>query len=419
MKIEQIHQLFLQQEQNITTDTRKINHGALFFALKGNRFNANKFAQQALDKGASYVIIDQEEYYINQQTILVDDVLETLQKLAYFHREYLDIPILALTGSNGKTTTKELIREVLATQYNVAATIGNLNNHIGVPLTLLNMTPKTQIGVVEMGANHLKEIQLLCFIAAPNYGYITNFGKAHLEGFGSEEGIVQGKSEMYQYLASAEGIAFVNKEEKRQVAKSEHCNCVYFSPLDTPLIDLNPYVKIAYKDRAIQSNLIGKYNYNNILAAIAIGAYFGISEDNIQKAIESYIPQNNRSQILAKENTKIILDAYNANPTSMQAAIESLDLLTDAKKGVILGDMFELGENSLQEHQNIVDVTLAMEFDIIVFVGEHFYQNKSNKALFFKTFEDLKNNFNFDVTQHTILIKGSRGMALERVVDLI
>ncbi|MGY6650447.1 UDP-N-acetylmuramoyl-tripeptide--D-alanyl-D-alanine ligase [Wenyingzhuangia sp. IMCC45574] len=419
MKIDELHQLFLQQKQNFTTDTRKIKEGALFFALKGDRFNANTFAKQALEQGASYVIIDEQEYYINKQTIVVKNVLETLQRLAFYHREHLGIPIVSLTGSNGKTTTKELIREVLATQYNVKATLGNLNNHIGVPLTLLSMTTETEIGIVEMGANHLKEIQLLCFIAAPNYGYITNFGKAHIEGFGSEEGIVQGKSEMYDYLAGADGIAFVNKEDERHVERSEFCTCEYFSPMDTPLIDLTPYVKLAYNDLAIQSNLIGKYNYNNIVAAINIGHYFKVSDENIKKAIENYTPENNRSQIIKKDGVQIILDAYNANPTSMSAALENLEALNTPKKAVILGDMFELGDTSKKEHKELVAKVINNNFDVTIFVGEHFYQQKTEGAFFFKSFNELKESFSFSFNDHTLLIKGSRGMALERTLELI
>ncbi len=419
MNILELHDLFLKQKQNFTTDTRKITKGALFFALKGQRFNANTFAKQALDQGAAYVIIDEKEYYIDERTILVPNVLEKLQQLAYHHREYLAIPIIALTGSNGKTTTKELIREVLATQYKVTATLGNLNNHIGVPLTLLSMDKNTEIGIVEMGANHLKEIQLLCFIAAPNFGYITNFGKAHIEGFGSEEGIVQGKSEMYQYIASSEGKAFVNQQEKRMVAQAEFCDCIFIDPHETPLLELTPYVQIAYENTTIQSNLIGKYNYNNIIAAITIGSYFNIHKNNIKIAIESYIPKNNRSQIIKKASNQVILDAYNANPSSMEAAIDNLHSLSEEKKAAILGDMFELGNTTHKEHQNIVAKVIAHNFDTTIFIGEHFYQHQQNKALFFTSFDDFKNNFNQNLNNTTILIKGSRGMALERVLDIL
>ncbi len=419
MKTLDLHELFLNQKQNFTTDTRKITPGALFFALKGENFNGNTFAKQALENGAAYVIIDEEKYKIDQRTILVNNVLDKLQQLAHFHREYLAIPIIALTGSNGKTTTKELIKEILATQYNITATVGNLNNHIGVPLTLLSMDANTEIGIVEMGANHLKEIQHLCFIAAPNFGYITNFGKAHLEGFGSEEGIIQGKSEMYDYIANAEGKAFVNQEEKKMVKQADYCDCIFINPHETPLLELTPYVQLAYNNQVIQSHLIGKYNYNNIVAAIAIGNYFNIADENIKRAIEAYIPENNRSQIIQKNSHQIILDAYNANPTSMEAALENLDSLPEGNKTVILGDMFELGETTDQEHLNIFKKTIEYKFDSIIFVGEHFYKQKQQGAVFYQSFDDLKNNFKPQLNNSTILIKGSRGMALERVLDLI
>lgn len=419
MKTLELHNLFLKQKQNFTTDTRKISKDAIFFALKGDNFNGNTFAKQALEKGASYVIIDEKEYYINDRTILVDNVLNKLQQLAHFHREHLGIPIIALTGSNGKTTTKELIREILTTQYNINATTGNLNNHIGVPLTLLSMNNDTEIGVVEMGANHLKEIQHLCFIAAPNFGYITNFGKAHLEGFGSEEGIVQGKSEMYDYIANAEGVAFVNKEQPLMVERADYCKCVFINPHKTPLLELTPYVQIAYENQIIQSNLIGKYNYDNIIAAITIGNYFNISDANIKKSIENYVPQNNRSQMISKNGNQIILDAYNANPTSMEAALENLSSLEEENKVVFLGDMFELGITSEKEHRMIVQKTINSNFNLAIFIGEHFYKHKQKGATFYTSFENFKNNFNPTFNKSTILIKGSRGMALERILDLI
>ena len=419
MTIAKIHQIFLAQKQNFTTDTRKIKDGSIFFALKGERFNGNTFAQKAIELGARYVVIDEKEHSIPNKTILVENVLKCLQSLATFHRNYLNIPILSLTGSNGKTTTKELIREVLSTQHNVCATVGNLNNHIGVPLTLLSMTAQTEIGVVEMGANHQKEIDFLCKIAQPNYAFITNFGKAHIEGFGSEEGIVKGKSEMYDYIHHTNGIAFVNQQESKMVEKSAKCNCVYINPSESPLIDINPFVKLQYQNQNIQSQLIGKYNYNNIIAAISIGEYFKISEENIQKSIENYTPNNNRSQIIQKQNTQIILDAYNANPTSMEAALENLTTLKSPKKAVILGDMFELGESASAEHLNLIQKTLANEYHTTIFVGENFYKHKTEQACFFKSFDELKKHFNFDFSQSTLLIKGSRGMALERILELI
>jgi len=419
MKTLDLHELFLQQKQCFTTDTRKIKEGAIFFALKGERFNANTFAKSALEQGASFVVIDEEEYYIDKRTILVPNVLDKLQQLAHYHREYLAIPIIALTGSNGKTTTKEIIREILATQYNVNATIGNLNNHIGVPLTLLSMTADTEIGVVEMGANHLKEIQHLCFIAAPNFAYITNFGKAHLEGFGSEEGIIQGKSEMYNYISNSEGIAFVNQEEKRMMDEAAYCEIISINPEKTPLASVDPCVHLSFNNLIIESNLIGKYNYNNIIAAINIGTYFKITDSNIKKAIEQYIPENNRSQVIKKNSNQIILDAYNANPTSMEAALDNLNSLTNTNKVVILGDMFELGNVSDVEHKNIVAKTLDSKFNTNIFIGEHFYKQKQNGGYFYESFNEFKSSFNLKITNSTILIKGSRGMALERVLEML
>jgi UDP-N-acetylmuramoyl-tripeptide--D-alanyl-D-alanine ligase len=288
---------------------------------------------------------------------LVDNVLETLQKLAKYHRNQLGIPIIGLTGSNGKTTTKELINCVLNEKHTTTATKGNLNNHIGVPLTLLSMTPKTAIGIVEMGANHLKEIAFLCTLCEPDFGYITNFGKAHLEGFGSLEGVIKGKSELYTYLQTHHKTAFVNPNDGIQVEKTKQLKTFSFNSKELHFLEVNPFVKLSYKNQAIQSNLIGTYNYTNIAAAITIGAYFEVSPAKIKKAIEHYTSTNNRSQVIKTASNTIILDAYNANPTSMKAALESFALLREPNKTVILGDMFELGENSVKEHQAIADLT--------------------------------------------------------------
>ena len=324
MKIEQLYKLF-KQNYFVDTDTRKIRNGSLFFALKGANFNGNKFAKDALNKGASFAIIDEEIYNTEPNTILVKNVLTTLQKLANYHRRQLNIPIISLTGSNGKTTTKELINAVLSKKYNTTATIGNLNNHIGVPLTLLSMLPKTEIGIVEMGANHLKEIELLCQIAAPDFGYITNFGKAHLEGFGSIEGIIKAKSELYDFLRTSGGKVFVNTDDSKQVQQSYGMDTITFNDETIKFIEAKPFVLVQFKNTLIKSQLIGKYNYYNIAAAIAIGNYFGIEVNDIKIAIENYVPLNNRSQIIQKGTTKIILDAYNANPSSMQAALENFN----------------------------------------------------------------------------------------------
>jgi len=422
--IEKIHSLFLKSNL-ISTDTRDIIKNSIFFALKGDNFDANKFAEEALIKGASYAVIDNDEYFTNDNILLVDDVLNTLQELATYHREQLGIPIIALTGSNGKTTTKELIYTVLNQKFNTTATKGNFNNHIGVPLTLLSMNKNTEIGVVEMGANHPKEIEFLCNIAKPDYGYITNFGKAHLEGFGSIEGVITAKTELYRYLKSNGKIAFINTNDKIQVEKSEDIKTVNFGAnsnmVSIKMIDANPFVRIQYEDVIIQSNLIGAYNANNIAAAITIGDYFKITKNTIKKALEDFYPTNNRSQIIKIKNTKVILDAYNANPTSMKAALENFNNLTDKNKIVILGDMFEVGKYSDIEHQNITDMVSNSKWKVFL-IGENFKKTKTNNkhVKFYLNYTDFTHEFNktnFDNT--TVLIKASRGMALERIVKLL
>ncbi len=356
----------------------------------------------------------------------MDDVLTALQNLASYHRQQLNIPIISLTGSNGKTTTKELINAVLKQKFKTVATIGNLNNHIGVPLTLLSMDKTTEIGIVEMGANHQKEIEALCKIALPDYGYITNFGKAHLEGFGGVEGVIKGKSEMYAYLTNNQKMAFVNLDDAIQVEKTAHLKRFTFgkdkAEANVVITDVesNPDVKVTFNNNTVQSNLIGIYNAPNICAAITIGKYFDIADDKITEAIENYIPTNNRSQILNLDSNQIIMDAYNANPSSMEVAIKNLSQLDATTKVAVLGDMFELGEESDKEHLNIINAGLASAIDSIYYVGERFYANqiKADKAKYFKTLTDLKAEFSFATYQEsTILIKGSRGMALERLID--
>ncbi len=437
MKISEIHQLFL-KSSGVAIDSRKIQKNNFFVAIKGENFDANTFAKQALDNGALCVVIDNPDYYIDEKTILVNNSLETLQELANFHRKHLNLPIIALTGSNGKTTTKELINVVLTEKYTTKATIGNLNNHIGVPLTLLSFDYKTEIGIVEMGANHKREIDFLCSIAEPNFGYITNFGKAHLDGFGGFEGVIQGKSELYDYIRSEEfdeeedeerlKKVFINLDDEIQLEKSEGLNRFSFSFKDKSAnafissVDANPFVKMSFENIDIQSNLIGSYNAANIASAITIGKYFKVDNTKIKKAIEHYIPANNRSQIIEKGSNKIILDAYNANPSSMKVAVENFINLKEHPKMMILGDMFELGQESLEEHKNIVSL-LKNESDIdILFVGNDFYSNKIQKdnISFLKSFDELKDYFaDKKIKNKSILIKGSRGMALERVLDFI
>ncbi|MFV8336485.1 UDP-N-acetylmuramoyl-tripeptide--D-alanyl-D-alanine ligase [Flavobacterium sp. RSP29] len=427
MDISYIHSLFLKCK-SVSIDTRKIEPNSLFVAIKGEHFDANTFAKEALDKGAYYVIIDDESYFIDQRTILVEDSLIALQNLAKFHREYLKLPIIALTGSNGKTTTKELIHVVLAKKFNTKATVGNLNNHIGVPLTLLSFTSETEIGIVEMGANHKKEIEFLCDLATPDYGYITNFGKAHLEGFGGVEGVIEGKSEMYQYLSVNDKLAFINLEDPIQVEKSKALKSYSFgvnktnAAVNIASIKANPFVVINYSNLNISTHLIGLYNANNINAAFTIGKYFNIDDVLIKEALESYVPENNRSQLLTKGTNQIILDAYNANPSSMAVAIENFLQLESSNKIMILGDMFELGQESQEEHSAIVDLLSNENKVKCYFIGAAFYTNKleKNNFWFYNTFEAFSNDLLMtEFNNSTILIKGSRGMALERTLNFL
>jgi len=425
--INTLHSLFLNCT-SVSTDTRKIESNCIFFALKGENFDANTFAKEALEKGAKYVVIDNSDYFIDERTLLVENTLTTLQELAKFHRNYLGLPIIALTGSNGKTTTKELINAVLSKKYNTLATIGNLNNHIGVPLTLLRFNKKTEIGIVEMGANHQKEIEFLCQIAQPDYGYITNFGKAHLEGFGGVEGVIKGKSEMYNYLKNNDKLIFVNLDDTIQNEKTTTLKRFSFavnasrSDVKISAIEANPMVKIKYNNLLINSHLIGIYNANNINAAITIGNYFKVSDEQIKEALENYIPENNRSQLIQKDSNEIILDAYNANPSSMIAAINNFVQLEKENKIAILGDMFELGKESLYEHKKIVELLEHQKNIQTYFIGKDFYSNKikSSHINFFEDFNSFSKFLEVNKPINSLLlIKGSRGMALERILEII
>lgn len=426
MQIETLYSYF-RESSGICTDTRKITNSCLFFALNGENFDGNKFAQEALDMGASKAIIDDIKYHKSTgETILCEDSLETLQQLAAFHRKQLNIPIIAITGSNGKTTTKELVNDVLSQNFKTTATIGNLNNHIGVPLTLLSITDDTEIGVIEMGANHLKEIGALCEIASPDYGYITNFGKAHLEGFGSIEGVIKGKTELYDYLKKNHKKVFVNTRDKIQIVHSEMMDRITFGNEQedcvVKLIDSSDGLTINYKGLFIQSQLIGKYNFDNIAAAISIGDYFKVPSQNIKQAIESYVPKNNRSQLIEKNSNSIVLDAYNANPTSMLAALKNFSQTSRKEKVLFLGDMFELGNEAEYEHQYIITFLEKNPIGKVFVVGSNFFKTTitTSDISKYESFDSLKEHLKSNpIKNKHILIKASRGMALERIIDFI
>jgi UDP-N-acetylmuramoyl-tripeptide--D-alanyl-D-alanine ligase len=428
METASLYEYFLQCG-SVSTDTRNITPGSIFFALKGDNFNANRFAQEALAKGAKFAVIDEAEYKTADDLLLVNDSLTALQQLANYHRKQLGLPVIALTGSNGKTTTKELINAVLGAKYATKATIGNLNNHIGVPLTLLSFTADTEIGIVEMGANHQKEIEFLCTIAEPNFGYITNFGKAHLEGFGGYEGVIKGKSELYNYLKENIKTVFVNLDDPIQKEKTEDIPRFTFaidnynSDLRIEKTEANPMVTITYNGIDIKTNLIGSYNIPNICAAIAIGNYFKVSDAKIKTALESYTPNNNRSQLVEKGSNSIILDAYNANPSSMSAALNNFIQLEGTNKVAVLGDMFELGNESSEEHQKIAHAMINYSGSItFYFVGKAFFMHNPEKAnmYFFADYDSFAKHLStVKPNNATILIKGSRGMALERTLQLL
>lgn len=426
MTIKEIHELFLNCD-TITTDTRKISDNCFFVALKGENFDANAFAEEALNKGAAFALIDNEDYYIDKRTILTENCLNTLQELAKYHRKYLKLPILAITGSNGKTTTKETVAAVLSKKFKTKATIGNLNNHIGVPLTLLSFNEKTEFGIVEMGANHQHEIEFLCSITLPDFGYITNFGLAHLEGFGGYEGVIKGKSEMYNYLKAADKMAFVNLDDAIQKEKTEHLKKFTFSEKGKNAdilfdeVQAKPFVQLIANGLVIQSQLLGLYNAENIKAAIAIGTFFEVNSRDIKDAIEQYVPTNNRSQMIAVKDHSVILDAYNANPSSMATALLNFVQLDAEHKIAILGDMFELGNEGAKEHKLIIESLLPTNIHVY-FVGKHFYKEKivNPRFKFYENFESFAEAFRHQhIEKATILIKGSRGMALERTLELL
>lgn len=424
----------------ICIDTRRIEKNSIFFALKGPNFNANSFAEKAIEQGCSYAVIDEKKFAKDNRFIVVEDVLKTLQELAKHHRQKLKnasggkpVIFIGITGSNGKTTSKELIKSVLSRNFRTLATEGNLNNHIGVPLTVLSVQDTTEIAIIEMGANHIHEIAELCAIAQPDFGIITNIGKAHLEGFGSFEGVIKAKGELYDFIRKTNGTLFLNNDNQllKDLAKGIK-KITYGKSADNEIIgkfvEANPLLKISWKRNqetefreTIQTKIIGSYNFENILAAICTGHYFGVSNTEIKKALEEYLPSNNRSQILKKDNNTFILDSYNANPVSMMAAINNFAQMNGDKKIAILGDMLELGEYSQKEHENIIELLKNCSFSQTILIGKEF--SKIDLPGNFRSFlntESAREYFLSNKIENShVLIKGSRGIKLETLVGVL
>jgi UDP-N-acetylmuramoyl-tripeptide--D-alanyl-D-alanine ligase len=427
--IEQLYNLFL-ESAGICTDSRRVTKNTLFFALKGENFDGNMHAVDALEKGCKYAIVDDINLKNTNSCIVVDDVLKTLQKLALYHRKKLNIPILAITGTNGKTTTKELVATILAQKYRVAATKGNFNNHIGVPLTLLRMNNTIDYGIVELGASSLGEIAKLCEICAPNYGLITNVGKAHLKGFGSFENIQIAKAELYRYIQSTKGVVFLNKDN--QLLKKMIGTYSYIDYGTSPdcycygnMINKEMYVGINWtcqnNSGNAYTNLIGTYNFENILAAVTVGNFFNVASSLIDKTLSTYLPRNNRSQLVRGMRNILIMDLYNANPTSMQAAIDNFNDYPETRKALILGDMLELGEGSDSEHEKILKLISQYEYSEVYLVGKKFAKFKNKYPfLYYDSAKDLSNHFlKHPLCGRTVLIKGSRGIQLEKCTDFL
>ena len=430
MDIQALHLLYT-ASTGVTTDTRKIESGSIFFALKGDTFNANTFAIEALQKGAAYAVIDEplsQSAAYSERLILVPDVLATLQALAAYHRSLLRCPVIAITGSNGKTTTKELLAAILATTYKTAATVGNLNNHIGVPLTLLHIPLDTPMAIVEMGANHQREIAGYCQYASPDYALITNIGKAHLEGFGGIAGVLKGKTELYEYTAGHGGKLFVPSssevlmQKAMSYADATHIICYGQQATDYvkgEALLSGEFLSVKLSNgTVIHTQLVGAYNLDNVLAAVCIGRYFGVEMVAIKAAIESYQPSNNRSQKLTIGTNTILLDAYNANPSSMVEALKNFEQINAPNKIVILGEMMELGEYATAEHDKIIAQVMDMPLSQRIFVGQGFLKLKGAKdVLYFETTDQLKAWYTAQQWEHTTqLIKGSRKNALERIL---
>ena len=428
MKIDDLHSLF-SKSSGISTDTRTIKKNNIFFCLKGEKFDGNLFIDQAFRLGASFVIYDDEKLnYKSEKAIKVKNVLKTLQALAKYHRSKFNIPVIGLTGSNGKTTSKELINSVLSQKFNITFTSNNFNNHIGVPLTILKINRKTDLAIIEMGANHLGEIDLLCNIADPNIGYITNFGKAHLEGFGGIEGVIKGKSELYEYIRESKGVIVVNNDDRIQreksrgittfsFGKSKKSNCLIYNTTSNKGL-----CEASLNGKKIVSNLHGEYNFENMNASIAMGIHFGLSFEQIENGIKNYIPKNNRSEMIKTKKNLLFVDSYNANPTSMKLSIQSFMKFKGVEKILILGDMHEIGKTSLKEHERILN-SVKKNKDLKIFlVGKIFNQLKFNSGRihFFNEIDELIEYFKKKlVTGHTIFLKGSRKINLEKAIPIL
>lgn len=427
MSIIDLYELFIHHPK-ITTDSRNCPKGSIFFALKGEKFDGNLYAEKALSAGCAYAVIDNPEQYKGERTILVNDVLKTLQQLAYHHRKMLGLPIIGITGSNGKTTTKELLAAVLSTKYNLLYTEGNLNNHIGVPLTLLRLTHEHEMAVIEMGASHPGDIKELVNIALPNYGIITNVGHAHLEGFGSFEGVIKTKGELYDYIRHTKGKIFIQKENEylNPIAKGIE-QITYGKGEDAfasgHVISCDPFLVFDWKQQGkvhtVETHLIGSYNIDNVLAAVAVGRYFKIPAERISRAIAAYEPTNNRSQFKKTKENELIIDAYNANPSSMKAALENFIAMSEQPKAVILGDMRELGPTSDELHAEIIEQIRKGQFDKVYLCGEHFLKVGMEFTPYTTTEALIEELRQHPLRGYHILIKGSHSMALEKVAEIL
>ncbi|GHT33925.1 UDP-N-acetylmuramoyl-tripeptide--D-alanyl-D-alanine ligase [Bacteroidia bacterium] len=430
MEISELYELFLHHPQ-ITTDSRNCPAGSLFFALKGANFDGNQFAEKALSIGADYAIIDNPKYALGERTIVVKDVLKALQNLAQRHRKTVGIPVIGITGTNGKTTTKELLASVLTSKFNLLYTEGNLNNQIGVPLTLLRLTHEHEMAVIEMGASHPGDIKELVEIAQPNYGIITNVGHAHLEGFGSFENVVKTKRELYDYIRSTKGTVFINKEDSFLLSIAQGIEQVTYGISEDEdifasghLVESNsPFLIFNWKQQGkvhtVETRLIGSYNLNNVLAAVAVGRYFKIPAERISRAITSYEPSNNRSQLKQTAHNSLIIDAYNANPDSMKAALSNFSDLRVSPKVVILGDMKELGTETIELHQEVCNEIKDAKFDKVFLCGENFTQTGKDFSTYSTTDALIDALKQHPLKGYHILIKGSRSMALEKVIEFL